>query len=269
MNERERFLREFERRLRLRGKRRTDALAEIESHIDDAVAAGEDETAVIARLGEPGEVARRLNGVASPHRLPTVFAAAVVFAVAASVTTGLLQSKGARIAITDFGDRGQTIDSSHVPLADMSSLRSSGFGEEVRKIGERAGVAFYVSRSDSGRLCVATGSGSGATPRLNHFVGCQNSHPAAFPSAKQPVLDFSPVKTPNPREVVYVTRLVGFATDGVERISVRNEDRAVLSVEVVGNVYATDWLDQPVQGTEIVASDGNGVVVYRKRLLLP
>jgi hypothetical protein len=63
MSERERFMREFESRLRLRGKHRTDALAEIESHIEEGVAAGEDERAVIARLGEPREVARALNAL--------------------------------------------------------------------------------------------------------------------------------------------------------------------------------------------------------------
>jgi hypothetical protein len=87
VSEREQFLREFERALRLRGKRRTDALAEIESHIEDAVEAGEEEASVIARLGEPRDVAGALNRTAT-EQPALLFAAAVVFTVAVAVAAG-------------------------------------------------------------------------------------------------------------------------------------------------------------------------------------
>jgi hypothetical protein len=63
MSERERFLRELETHLRLRGKRRADVINEIESHIEEAVAAGEDERRIIERLGQPEHIARAFNRV--------------------------------------------------------------------------------------------------------------------------------------------------------------------------------------------------------------
>ena len=82
MSGRERFLRELERRLTLRGGRRDDVLAEIASHVEEAVARGEDEDEVVARLGSPREIAADLNELDSSRRL-LVLLAAMIFAVAA------------------------------------------------------------------------------------------------------------------------------------------------------------------------------------------
>ncbi len=92
MSERERFLREFERRLRLRVRRRADALAEIESHIEEALQAGKDEPTAIARLGDPWEVARALNRTEARRTRIVIAAAGLVFAVATAVAAGWFQS---------------------------------------------------------------------------------------------------------------------------------------------------------------------------------
>lgn len=81
MSERERFLRELEARLRLRGERRADALAEIASHIEAGVERGEEEDVVVKRLGHARDLATSFNRTVIRQRL--IVAAALLFGVAA------------------------------------------------------------------------------------------------------------------------------------------------------------------------------------------
>jgi hypothetical protein len=167
-----------------------------------------------------------------------------------------------------ISNTGQPIDRSQLSLNDLSALDESGFTSDVNRLGERAGVAFYVAHSRSGGLCFATGSASGSTPKLDYFVGCQRHSPSAFPSPEQPILDLSPLKTTNPRVAVYVRRLVGFAADGVDRVGFVDRQGTIHATPVVDNIYATDWFTTDVAGTAIVALDRDGNVLYRQGLLL-
>lgn len=192
-------------------------------------------------------------------------AAAVVAAVLGAVFVPAL-AVATHYGLFDFTNQGQPIDRTQISLSELSALEQSGFGNEIRRLGERAGVAFYVAPSRSGGRCFSTGSASGPTPKLNYFVGCQRSSADAFPSAKEPILDLSPMKTPNPREVVYVQRLVGFAADGVARVGFVDIGGTVHSTPVVDNIYATDWSTTDVPATAIIALDKEGGVLYRRAL---
>jgi hypothetical protein len=112
-SERERFLRELDRHLRLRGARRADALAEIQSHIDEAVAAGEDERQAIERLGTSAAVAAGLNR-SGPLR-PLLVSAALAFGALAALLAGWALW---------FGGGGAARREARVPPARPEAVRS-------------------------------------------------------------------------------------------------------------------------------------------------
>lgn len=175
---------------------------------------------------------------------------------------------GKHFGLFGFANEGTPVDRGQLSMSDLTAVEQSGFGSDIRKLGERAGVAFYVARSKTGGLCFATGSASGAAPKLGHFVGCQRSIENAFPSPDKPILNLSPIKMVNPREAAYVLRLVGFAADGVAQVGFVATDGSLQTTPVVDNVFATDWFDPPVAATRMVALDGDGNTVFEQSLLL-
>lgn len=203
-------------------------------------------------------------GVSFRLRAVAVTAVALVVVLLPAVTVAR------HFGLFGLTNEGQRIDRTQLSLSELSGLDESGFAGDVRLLGRRAGVAFYAAAGRSGGLCFATGSASGAAPKLNYFMGCQRATSSSFPSPKEPILDLSPLKSPNPREVVYVQRLAGFAADGVARVAVVGLDGSMVhTADVADNIYATEWFSTDIPSTTIVALDREGHVLYRKPLLLP
>jgi hypothetical protein len=219
---------------------------------------------LLARIFATPEASALPAGHARAHRLRVAAIAAAALLGVAGPAAGVASHYG----LFDLSNRGQPIDETQLDLDEASALAQSGFGGDVRRLGERAGIAFYVAKGARGGLCFATGSAAGATPRLNHFMGCQRPGPEAFPSTQQPIVDLSPLKSFDPRKAVYVQRLAGFAADGVARVGFVDTSGVIHSTPVVNNVYATDWLDAPIAATAIVALDEQGQTLYTKELLL-
>jgi hypothetical protein len=129
------------------------------------------------------------------------------------------------------------------------------------------GIGFYAAKNTAGNYCFAIGFGSSATPRLD-ALACQGGAIGSFPSASDPVADFSAIRATADGSTSVVT-LAGFAGDDVARVAVLDRDgKTIASTRVKNNVYAADNLPQ-TEATAIVAYDQAKRVVYRRRLGRP
>lgn len=177
----------------------------------------------------------------------------------------------------DFSNAGEPIDANRLSLDRTSGWKLAGVTDNVRRLGERAGLVFYVARGRSGNpndLCFSYARASGSDlPGSENLMGCQQTGPDAFPSAKAPIFDLSdPMPPPYPhnypRGWSTLHRLVGVAADGVARVGYVDLDGVVHSTPVVDNLYATDPLGQDgVRATAIVALDADGATLYTLDLL--
>lgn len=86
MRSRESYLEELKRQLRVRARTRNELLADIQNHILDGIAAGETEAEVVARLGDPKELARAFNRSAPA----TVSRQAMTIAATVAVAGGVI-----------------------------------------------------------------------------------------------------------------------------------------------------------------------------------
>lgn len=195
-------------------------------------------------------------------RRMAAIAAAALMAIAVP-TLALADHYG----ILGLSNPGEPISRASLDPYELGALETYGNVGGMRRLGERAGVAFYVGRSDRGGLCFATGSAAGSAPKLDHFMGCQADVPDAFPSPSRPILDLSSFMSPNPREIVYITRLSGFAADGVASVGYIDTNGVTHTTPVIDNIYAIDLFHKDVAATAIVALDSEGRELYKRPLL--
>jgi hypothetical protein len=198
----------------------------------------------------------------------TVRAAAIVAAalVAIAVPTLALADHFGVLGLTNAGE---PVSRASVDPYELRALETyGGSADGMRRLGVRAGVAFYIGRSERGGLCFAAGSAEGSAPRLNHFIGCQADTPDAFPSPQRPIFSLSAFKTtPLPRQVTYILRLAGFAADGVARVGYIDTKGVTHTTPVVDNIYGLDLSHKDVAATAVVAFDTEGRELYK--VLLP
>jgi hypothetical protein len=174
----------------------------------------------------------------------------------------------------DFSNAGEPIDASGLSLDQTSGWKRAGVENDVRRLGERAGLVFYLARShsDKGNVCFSYVLASRSDlPGSDNSMSCP-AGPDTFPSAREPILDLSdPMPPPYPhnypREWSTLRRLVGVAADGVARVGYVDLDGVVHATPVVDNLYATDLLGPAVRAKAIVALDADGRTLYTLDLL--
>ncbi len=164
-----------------------------------------------------------------------------------------------------FGNSGVVVPQAALALDQVAALQEVGFAPGIRHLGDRAGVAFYVSRGTRHGLCFATGPAGGQQPSFA-FLGCQRAGADVFPSDVRPIADFSPLRGRLGSSAVYVQRLEGVAADGVASVGVLAENGEVsAAVRVVNNLYVSSSLPEvPAKG--IVALSADGRTLFTKPL---
>jgi hypothetical protein len=169
-----------------------------------------------------------------------------------------------------FSTEGTPADATKVDLHFASQLAGVGADTNVRLLDTRDGVSFYVARGTKGTLCLATASANAAAPTgLSASFGCMSPAAAAkFPSPEEPVWSMTAYMSPvgGPTAGVFVTRLAGFAADGVASVEVVAKDgRMIAKTNVDKNVFlATDIPQVPIRA--LVARDAAGKIVWQESL---
>ena len=134
---------------------------------------------------------------------------------------------------------------------------------EVRLLGTRAGLAFYAGRAPDGTLCLGTELRDAPRPQPG-TLACLTGRDR-FPSARHPIVDFSPVESGGGLHGTHVAALIGFAADGVARVGVVDLDGAFHSVPVVNNIYASGKGVLPnLPMRALVAVDAQGKSVFEQ-----
>jgi hypothetical protein len=215
------------------------------------------------QLEPPALMAREDELPARPRRVRMAVAIAACALAVVAIAPALAVSERVR-ELFGFSTSGTPVPISALGLYELSSLERVGFSDGVRKLGDRAGTAFYVGRSRSGALCFATGPTTAPRPAFG-VLACQGAQ-GVFPSRQRPIADFSPMRGHEGSSDVYVWKLVGFAADGVAAVAVRDVSGALHSTPAVGNVYASGELPA-VPATEIVALAADGRVLYAEPLV--
>jgi hypothetical protein len=187
--------------------------------------------------------------------------AAVIAGSALAISTGTFGLfGGSRVTDTQFSSNGQ------YNLSNMGG--GTPITHTVFLIGTRAGVSFYRVHRADGTNCWAAGN-AGATPDVTSAACPPDGQSFAFPSAKQPVLDFSEfvaTGTPANRADSVPARLAGLAADAVASVAlVDASGRVVDRTPVVGNIYATTDLSKK-HASQLVAFDAQGHQIYRQCL---
>jgi hypothetical protein len=144
--------------------------------------------------------------------------------------------------------------SPRVPTSKREDLERFG-ASSLRQIATRDGHTFFVATRKGGGLCVSVGVLGSA--RTLGSIMCSPD----FPSATLPILDQS--RFSGSPELLSMTRLEGFAADGVSTIGILTMNGKVeAETPVQDNVYSrADGL--PDEGfVGIVALDANGDRLY-------
>ncbi len=167
--------------------------------------------------------------------------------------------------ILGLSNSGNPVSIEVFPTYQVSALKEIGFpAGEVRLLAERSGIGFYAAKNTAGKYCFAIGFGSSTTPRLD-ALACQGGVIGSFPSASDPVADFSGVRAAAEGSTSVVT-LAGFAADDVARVAVLGRNgKTIASTQVESNVYAAGDLPQ-TEASAIVAYDQAKNVVFRRHL---
>jgi hypothetical protein len=130
-------------------------------------------------------------------------------------------------------------------------------GNAIHSLGARGGKAFLTVGRVHGPDCLAISSGPPAARQLD-ILSCPTD---AFPSASKPVYDLSLFAV---GDNVFLTRLQGFASDGVTQIHVLDAaGAAIATTPVTQNVYLLDKVPStPVSA--IAGVDASGRVVFKQ-----
>jgi hypothetical protein len=148
-------------------------------------------------------------------------------------------------------------------LASKNALSLTGGGAraELRRLGMRGPLAFYVAPGSDSGLCFATGSvRTGGIAML----GCPGDRGRLeFPSDDAPVLNMGAIEV-EPNGDVYVLGLAGFAADGVARVGVVDTAGALHAADVTDNLF---YRDLPrTHAAAFIAFDATGGEVMRRTL---
>lgn len=193
------------------------------------------------------------------RRLVAVGVAAAAIAVPAAAFADQIGQ------LLGFSNEGTPVATTAVVGQDgmlASVMAELQFPSQIGDLGERAGFHFYVSRKADGDFCFVISSPAPVDAQHPRAIGC--APPDVFPTAERPLIDFSGAGVPNrfPADGV-VTRLLGFAADGVASVAVLDANGdTIASTPVVGNVYADTDVPQ-VPAAAIVARDASGAELYR------
>jgi len=147
-----------------------------------------------------------------------------------------------------------------VALAKVSRGSAASFVWKGR-LAVKEGRAFYRLTKDSGSECFALGEVD--APDLYAAIGC----PADFPSAGQPVFDFTLLRRQSFNDP-WVWKAAGFAADGVASVAlVDAKGRTLATATVTDNTYAfAERSDMPVA---LLAMDASGKVLARVAIPQP
>ena len=125
--------------------------------------------------------------------------------------------------------------------------------------GERA----FFRLSGGARTCFAGGTASVAGAEVDS-VSCAES----FPSATQPILNFSIFEATASRPAPRLVNLRGIAADGVVAVEARSrQGDVVATTAVVDNVFHLAKLPSRVEATVLVALNAAGEIVYESSAL--
>lgn len=170
-------------------------------------------------------------------------------------------------SIIGFSNNGVPANTSTFDLRLATALSNVG-AHEVRLLARRDGLVFYAARSHAGALCLFDGTSDQPAPDFNEMWCLNQEVVGHFPSALNPVLDYSWL----PRSAggsgdPAVAQLKGFAADGVSVVQLIAADGSVIaSAAVEGNVYASQSLPSGTTGMSIVARDHDGRTVWTEDL---
>lgn len=166
-----------------------------------------------------------------------------------------------------LSNSGTPVPTGQIPSQQLSALESVGFPTgTVRLLAHRASVSFYAAKTPAGSYCFAIGLRAQTTPSID-ALACQGGTIGSFPSATDPVADFSALNAAT--TTTYVTTLAGFATDKVARVGVVDASgKLIYSTPVKQNVYAANDVPQMALSA-IVAFDNSNTIIYRKQLTPP
>jgi hypothetical protein len=184
--------------------------------------------------------------------------------LAGAVVTGAALSSGtvrsARLA--QVSNQGTPVFSL-VP-SQAQDLRASHVEPQVSLLGVRAGFSFYTGTSASGQPCFLESNSTAPAPEIS-FVACLGQGDGVFPSANEPIVDFSAYWKTLADPQLHVRWLAGFAADGVAQVGLVDGSGQLTTTPVIGNVYASrDVPNTPI--TAIVALDSSGRTVWQRQL---
>jgi hypothetical protein len=168
-------------------------------------------------------------------------------------------------SIFGLSNRGTSADAGGLKaLNHFGAWHAGGGSNGVRLLGTRAGFSFYAARGTEDTLCFAIAIVSTPRPKPG-ALACLSNRPNRFPSAQQPILDFSPLASGGNLHGTHVAALIGFAADGVARVGVVDETGVLHSVPVIKNLYATQKGALPnVAEKALVALDVKGRKIYQR-----
>jgi len=155
-----------------------------------------------------------------------------------------------------FGTSGQRIIL--MPADRLALQRGTGSADgNARLISTRSTRNFYEVDKASGGSCYAVGPASVMSYRLGQFE-CSSG----FPSATQPILDFTWFRTVNKQGASQMIRSEGFAADGIAEIAFQRPSGKVVGVtSVIDHMYS---VRPAIKGrlARLIARDGGGNVVF-------
>jgi hypothetical protein len=213
---------------------------------------------IVSRESSRGETALR----PIMRRHTTVVAVAVLAAVL--IPAGIL---AATHGVFGLSNPGEPVTSDEIANQDLNSFQASGaIKTGVYRLAVRGAHVFYAARSETGGLCLAVGNSSSPQPTTLSATGCLHASPTAFPSAANPVQDFSVIGYDAATGTFTIRYLGGFAADGVASVAVLGANgKAIATTSVTGNVYSSDEVPD-VQAVAIAAYDGSGKEVMHRNL---
>jgi hypothetical protein len=177
----------------------------------------------------------------------------VVAAVASAIAALGPSAVGSLLALAD---RGAPAEPQALAAIARDLTATLGPSPQLRRIGTRARLRFYVASSRRG-ICFAVAFPDRSTP----WFQCATRTRAR----SLPVANFVAwVSAPRARRAA-ASRLFGFAADGVATVGVRDVRGRIHSTRVADNLYAAERLPRvPVK--ELIARDAGGNVVWRRRV---
>ncbi len=148
--------------------------------------------------------------------------------------------------------------SPRLPATAKQSLARVG-AANLRRIATRDGNSYYVANRAGGGLCVTIAHSGDRNPLIGYLCSPD------FPSPKLPLLDES-VFGGGTIDSPVVTRLEGFAADGVATVEVVTVTGSRVTTPVEDNVYlrTDDLPNEPVR--QIAALDSEGKQIYAECL---